>query len=87
MRIHEEVASSIGLTVSFTKTKFMVIGSAVSEEVRQPVAVDDGLIECANHFSYLGSVIMTENYLYIEIDVRIAKAFTSKAFGALHCFL
>ena len=59
----------------------MVIGSAVSEEDRQPLAVDDGLIEYVNHFSYLGSVIVTKNYLDTEIDVRIAK--TSKAFGAL----
>ena len=59
----------------------MVIGAAVSEEDRQPLAVDDGLIECVNHFSYLRSVIVTENNLDTEIDVRIAKA--SKTSGAL----
>ena len=53
MRIHEEVASSLGLTVSFTKTKFMVIGAPVSKDDQQPLAVDDGLIECANHFYIL----------------------------------
>ena len=53
IKAYVEVASSLGLTVSFPKTKFMVIGSAVSEGDRQPLAVDDGLIECVDHFSYL----------------------------------
>ena len=44
IKAYVEVASFLGLTVSFHKTKFMVIGSAVSEEDWQPLAVDDGLI-------------------------------------------
>ena len=43
--------------------------------------MDYGLIECGDHFSYLGSVIVTENSLDAEISVRIAKA--CKGFGAL----
>ena len=43
--------------------------------------MDDGLIECVDHFSYLRSVIATENNLDAEIDVMIVKA--STAFGAL----
>ena len=40
--IHE-MASSLGLRVSF---KFMVIGSAVSEDDQQLLVVDNCLIEC-----------------------------------------
>lgn len=35
--------------------------------------MDDGLIECVDHFSYLRSVIATENNLDAEIDVMIVK--------------
>ena len=38
-----------------------------------------------DHFSYLGSVIVNENNLDAEIDIRIAKA--SKDFGALCNFV
>ena len=40
-----EVASSLGLTVSFPKTKFMVGGATVSVDDHQPLAVGGGLIE------------------------------------------
>ena len=40
--------------------------------------MDDGLIECVDHFSYLGSMIANENNLDAEISYRIVKA--SKAF-------
>ena len=33
-----EVASSLGLTVSFPKTKFMVLGAAVSIDDQQPIS-------------------------------------------------
>ena len=39
-----DVASSLGLTVSFAKTKFMVIGSGIIEE-KLPLAVGDNTIE------------------------------------------
>ena len=39
IKAYLEVASSLGLTVSFPKIKFMVIGSAVCEEDQQPLAV------------------------------------------------
>ena len=76
-----EVASSLGLTVSFPKTKFMVVGAAVSVDDQQPLAVGGGLIEWVDLFPYLGSVIMDGGSIDVEVDRRIAKA--SKAFGAL----
>ena len=53
VKAYVELASSLGLTVNFPKTKFMVIGSAVSVDDRQPLAVGDGLIEYVDHFPYL----------------------------------
>ena len=49
--------------MSFTNTnaKFIAIGSVVSKNDQQPFDVDDGMIECVDHFLYLASVIMNEN--------------------------
>ena len=48
-----EVASSLGLTVSFPKTKFMVVGATVSVDDHQPLAVGGGLIEWVDLFHTL----------------------------------
>ena len=76
-----EVASSLGLTVSFPKTKFMVVGAVVSVDDHQPLAVGGGLIEWVDLFPYLGSVIEDQGSIDAEVDRRIANA--SRAFGAL----
>ena len=55
-----EIASSLGLTVSFLKTKFMVVGFLVSVDKQQPLAVGADLIEWVDQFPYLGSVIADE---------------------------
>ena len=49
-----EVASSLGLTVSFPKNKFIVIGAAVSVDDQQPLAVGGDFIEWVNLFHTLG---------------------------------
>ena len=48
----------------------------MSQDDHQHLAVGDGLIECVDQFLYLGSMIVTENNLDAELDVRIAKAST-----------
>ena len=58
-----EVASSLGLTVSFPKTKFMAVGAAVSVYDQQPLAVGGGLIKWVDLFPYLGSVIVDRGIL------------------------
>ena len=79
---HEKLgASSLGLTVSFPKTKFMVVGAVVSVDDHQPLAVGGGLIEWVDLFPYLGSVIEDKGSIDAEVDRRIANA--SRAFGAL----
>ena len=75
------MAGSLGLTVSFYKTKFMVGGSSVSMDESQPPAVGYGLIKWVDHFPYLGSVIAADGGINADIDKRIANA--SKGFGSL----
>ena len=45
IRAYADVVKTFGLTVSVPKTKFMVVGSGVSEEEKLPLALDDGLTE------------------------------------------
>jgi len=50
VRVYVEVASSLGLTVSFVKTKFMVVGYVVSDD---PPAVGDDIIQWLSSFPIL----------------------------------
>ena len=75
------MASSLGLTVSFPKTEFMVIGAAVSVDDQQHLAVGGGLIEWVDPFPYLGSAIVDKGSTDVEVDKRITN--DSKAFRAL----
>ena len=45
IRAYADVVKAFGLTASVPKTKFMVVGSGVSEEEKLPLALDDGLTE------------------------------------------
>ena len=81
LRAYVDVTRAFGMTVSITKTKFMVVGSGVSDEEKLPIAVDDGQIEWVSEFPYLGSLIADSGRIDVEVDKRIASA--SKAFGAL----
>ena len=77
------MAKAFGLTVSLPKTKLMVTGFGVEEEDVAPITVRSEVIECVDHFSYLGSVVSSDGRIDAEVDCRIAKA--SKAFRALRC--
>ena len=81
--IYINVAKAFGLTVSLPKTKLMVTGFGVEEEDVAPITVHSEVIECVDHFLYLGSVVSSDGRIDVEVDCRIAKA--SKAFGALRC--
>ena len=78
IKAYIEVASSLGFTVSFPKTKFMAVGAAVSVDDQQPLAVGGGLIEWVYLFPYLGLVIVDGGSIHVEVDRRIANV--SKAF-------
>ena len=47
-----EVASSLGLSVSFSKTKSMVVGAVLAAE-KCPLAVTNGASDWVDHFPYL----------------------------------
>jgi len=51
------------------------------ESEREPIAVEEGEIQCVKEFPYLGSVIADSERRYADVECRVAKA--SKAFGAL----
>ena len=55
IRIYVEMASSLGLSVNFSKTRFMMVGSEVAAEEKCPLVVADGTIDWVVHFPYLGS--------------------------------
>ena len=80
-RAYVDVTRAFGMTVSITKTKFMVVGNGVSDEEKLPIAVDGGRIEWVSEFPYLGSLIADSGRIDMEVEKRIAGA--SKAFGAL----
>ena len=73
------VATQFGLTVSFGKTKCMVINADLPPTGCLTLA--DGDIEIVNEFTYLGSCITNDGQLSVEVSSRLAKA--SRSFGAL----
>ena len=81
MRLYCDVARDFGLTVSLQKTKLMVTGYNIKEEEKAPIFASDGLIECVEDFTYLGSAVTPNARMDAEVDRRLASA--SKAFGAL----
>ena len=81
MRLYCDVAKAFGLTVRIQKTKLMVAGYNIKEEVKAPICVGDSLIECVEDFTYLGSVVTPNARMDAEVDRRITSG--CKAFGAL----
>lgn len=79
--VFNSVANEFGLTVSFTKTKFMVMGPAVHDDDTVPIAIANSVVECVNEFKYLGSTIDVTGRCTTDVKARVAAA--SKAFGAL----
>ena len=74
------MAKNFRLTLSTTKTKFMVVGHSVTEEEKLPISVEDGVVEHVSEFQCLGSLI-TESGCMNE-EVRNALPVLPKAFGA-----
>ena len=81
VRVYMEVDNSFGLTLSFEKTKFMVVGYGVDEGDTLPLDLPGGSIDWVSEFPYLGSLIAESGRANEEVDRRIASAF--RAFGAL----
>ena len=69
-----------GLTLSIVKTKLLVAGDSVADDMR-PLRLDGGEVECVTEFKYLGSIVEAKGGIAQEVGEKIAKV--SKAFGAL----
>ena len=81
VRVYMEVDKSFGLTLSFEKTKFMVVGYGVDEGDTLPLDLLGGSIDWVSEFPYLGSLIAESGRAHEEVDSRIVSV--SRAFGAL----
>ena len=77
---YHSAAAAFGLTVSYSKTKFLVAGHGVTEEDMLPIMTPGGSVECVSVYAYLGSQISSDGQLE-EVEKRIAAAL--RAFGAL----
>ena len=76
-----DVAANFGLTVSCSKTKFMVAGVDVCDEDVAPIIVGDASISHVPDFRYLGSLI--DNSGRSSRDIGAHRSAASRAFGAL----
>ena len=76
-----QVCSSFGLTVSATKTKFMVAGDNITSADIAPLAVSSMLIDHVPTFRYLGCNITNDGRCCADVKARIAQA--AKVFGTL----
>ena len=81
IREYHSAAASLGLSVIFIKTKFMVAGHDITEEDKQPIVTSGGNVECVSEFVYLGSQMTSDGKLDTEVEKCISA--TSRAFGAL----
>ena len=50
---YHSTAAALGLSVSFSKTKFLVAGHGVTEEDMRPTVTPGGNVECVPEFTYI----------------------------------
>ena len=61
---YHSAAAAFGLTVSYSKTKFLVAGHAIIMEGDMlPIMTPGGSVGCVSVFSYLGSLILSDGQL------------------------
>ena len=65
-------AAMVGMSISWTKTKAMMISP--SSEITTPINIDGELVEILPSFTYLGSIISADGSIEAEITSRIGKA-------------
>ena len=73
------IASSFGLSINVTKTKFLVAGCGVIESDRQPLILHGSPVEYVADFRYLGSLIHCDGCF--GYDVHSCSATAAKTFG------
>ena len=83
LRTFMAIASSFGLMVNLSKTKFMAVGADVSLEDRCPLRVCGGELEHVSEFRYLWSIISSGGCCHRNIKSKISSALHAMANG---CF-
>ena len=68
LSVFHSVAASFGLTVNFTKTKFMGCGNGLSEADLQPLVVAGHAVESVKCFTYLGTSVSPDARAGPEVD-------------------
>ena len=81
MDLFNSTASEFGLTVSATKTKFLVAGAGVTAADQAPIQLAGVDIEFVPEFKYPGCIIHCGGRSSQDISARVASA--SRACGAL----
>jgi hypothetical protein len=74
-------AKRFGLTISLKKTEVMHQSSPVTNQSNASLTCEGQVLQCAENFCYLGSVLNRNVSLEKEIESRLGKA--SAAFGSL----
>ena len=72
LRILSKEAAKVGMSISWTKTKAMMISP--SSAITTPMNIDGELVEFVPSFTYLGSIISADDSIEAEITSRIGKA-------------
>ena len=72
LRILSKEAAKVGMSISWTKTKAMMISP--SSAITIPMDIDGELVEFVPSFIYLGSIVSADGSIEAEITSRIGKA-------------
>ena len=81
----DTAAREFGLSINFSKTKFMVAGYGIGDADREDLQIGGAVVTHVSSFIYLGSVLTPDARSAADIRRRIALA--SSAFGSLRSVL
>jgi hypothetical protein len=81
LKVMDKVSAGLGLRINARKTKFMAIpghakGSRVGMEGVEgckEVEISEGMVEVVTHFKYLGSMLVNDGKLEVELAARKTK--------------
>ena len=70
----QQVTAECGLTISFPKTKLMVVGTGIIESDVAPLYIGSSVVDTVPSFRYLGSVVESHGWVTLDLDDKIARA-------------
>ena len=68
----DRVVQACRLTISVSKTKFLVAGNGVTQSNLEPIHVGGSAIESVSSFRYLGSVVECRGGVNAELTARVS---------------